>query len=105
MNERRTTKNGRGAGVEPLQMAYFPLRGSDGAEMLRERGGFGVVGVFEAAIEGTEFGRSTTAGVSDEGELLADLLQGTNRGGVSRRRLVSFLHTGSFGKNHPTAPD
>lgn len=73
--------------------------------MLRERGGFGVVGVFEVAIEGTQFGGAATAGVPNEGELLAGLLQGANRGRVSGAGLVSLLHAGSSGKNHSTAPD
>src|SRR5471030_2145022 len=69
--------------------------------MLRARKIFGVVGIFEAAVEGIKSRRRGAAGFSDEGELPARVRARAGGGGLSRRRVVSRLHAGSFGAHHP----
>jgi hypothetical protein len=73
--------------------------------MLRARKILGVVGIFEAAVEGIKFGWRGAAGLSHEGELPARVRARAGGGGLSRRRLVSRLHAGSFGAHHSGAFD
>src|SRR5271155_3034235 len=68
--------------------------------MLRARKIFGVVGIFETAAEGIKFGWRGAAGLPDEGELPARVRARADSRRLSRRRVVSRLHAGSFGAHH-----
>src|SRR5476651_2347838 len=73
--------------------------------MLRARKIPGVVGIFEAAVEGIKPRWRGAAGLPDEGELPACVRARAGGGGLSRRRVVSLVRAGSFGAHHPGAFD
>src|SRR3974377_1184546 len=59
------------------------------------------MGISETPAQGIESGWTATAGVSHQGQLPEGLRSGTDCRSVSRRCLVSLLHTGRSGTNHP----
>ena len=73
--------------------------------MLRARKILGVVGIFEAAVEGIRFSWRGAAGLSDEGELPARVRARADCRRLSRRRVVSLVRAGSFGAHHSGAFD
>src|ERR1035437_2966660 len=68
--------------------------------MLPARNRLGVVGIFEAALEGVESRRPGAAGLPDEGELPSRVRARADCGRLSRRRLVSLVRAGSAGAHH-----
>src|SRR5258708_7821427 len=63
------------------------------------------MGIFETASEGTQIGRPAAAGLSKQGQLPARVRPWTHCRGLSGSSLVSLLHAGSPGANHPTTSD
>src|ERR1039458_1541123 len=65
----------------------------------------GVMGVFEAAAQGIEAGRTRAAGLSEQSQLPARLHAGTHRGRVSGGGMVSLVRASGAGAHYPGTPD
>jgi len=85
MNE-ELQKTAEALGLSHYQHGIFSSARISGAEMLRERGGFGVVEFLKRRLKELNLAGPQPLVYRTKANWLADLLQGTNRGGVSRRR-------------------
>ena len=62
------------------------------------------MGISEEAAKGIEVDRARTPGLSNQGQLPASVRSRADCGRLPGGRLVSFLHAGGAGANHPGAP-
>jgi hypothetical protein len=105
-SERRIASGRRKHGIVPLRKTHFPLRRPDRAEVLRQGGWVGVVGISEKRrLKELNLAGPNPLVYRTKANCLRICLSGPIAVVYPGGGLVSLLHTGRFGANHPGAFD